>query len=61
MRLATAHDSADIAPVTGVYELLDPVTACSTTVRVPVFAGTTFPAVPPGWQWRLAEGSLPGD
>jgi hypothetical protein len=54
-----AHSAAEIAPITGIYELLNPGGATATPVRVPVFEGTTFPPVPPGWLWRLAGTRLP--
>lgn len=56
---ALAPDSR--APVTGTYELVNPAGVTPTPVRVPVFAGTMFPPVPPGWLWRLAGTRLPAD
>ena len=61
MEPQTTHTPADTAPVTGTYELLDPVGVTNTPVRVPVFQGSAFPPVPPGWHWRLAGTRLPGD
>jgi hypothetical protein len=49
------------APVTGTYELVNPAGVTPTPVSVPVFAGTIFPPVPPGWLWRLAGTRLPAD
>ncbi|HUB13657.1 MAG TPA: hypothetical protein VMB34_17040 [Acetobacteraceae bacterium] len=57
----TAHAPEDHAPVTGTYELLTPVGVTATPVRVPVFQGTVFPPLPPGWLWRLAGTRLPAD
>ena len=61
MELQSAHSPADIAPVTGTYELLNPGGVASMQVRVPVFEGTAFPAVPRGWLWRLSGTRLPAD
>jgi hypothetical protein len=61
MELQIAHTPAETAPITGTYELLNPIGATSTPVRVPVFQGTAFPPVPPGWLWRLAGTRLPAD
>ena len=57
----TAHLPEEHAPVTGTYELLSPGGVPSTPVCVPVFQGTAFPPVPPGWLWRLAGTRLPAD
>jgi hypothetical protein len=59
MQMALAPDSR--APVTGTYELLNPAGVTPSPVRVPVFAGSLLPPVPPGWQWRLAGTRLPAD
>ncbi len=62
MDTRSAHSPEERAPVTGTYELLNPVGGVtSTPVRVPVFQGTAFPPVPPGWRWRLAGTRLPAD
>jgi len=61
MDTQTALTTGDRAPVTGTYELLNPAGVIPTGVRVPVFQGTAFPPVPPGWLWRLAGTRLPAD
>lgn len=61
MEFPTVHTPTGTAPITGTYELLNPGGVDSAQVRVPVFQGTAFPPVPPGWQWRLAGTRLPAD
>ena len=61
MDMPATLTSADRAPVTGSYELLNPAGETPTPMRVPVFEGSVFPPVPPGWLWRLAGTWVPAD